>query len=170
MSQIAVCAPRVDLELLKILAKEACPSKICQPSVVFKRRTHCFVFVDENVSILQKRKIVNAIKSNSAQNEPPKNGNFNLANLEETDLHSFTTTNTMRFFNILDMDYSFLEIDPLQWRGLESYENALKAAQHLKFANDIAEHGVALIQYNMLHTRDEKMKQYLLQVVQEHRK
>ena len=62
-------------------------------------------------------------------------------------------------------------IDPLQWRGLESYENALKAVQHLKLTNEIAERRVALIQqYNMLHTRDEEMKQYLLQVVQEHGK
>ena len=48
------------------------------------------------------------------KNEPPKKGNFNLANLEETDLHSFATTKTMRFFNILDLEYFFLEIDPLQ--------------------------------------------------------
>ena len=72
----------------------------------------------------------------------------------------------MRFFDIFNLDYSSLEVDSLQWRGLENYENALKAAQHLKVTNDIAESGVALIQqYNMLHTRDEKMKQYLLQVV-----
>ena len=82
---------------------------------------------DENVSILQKKKIMNAIKTNIAQNEPPKKGNFNLAKLEETDLHSFAITNTVRFFNILYLDCYFLEIDPLQWRGLENYKNALKA-------------------------------------------
>ena len=97
--------------------------------------------------------------------------NTGLKKEARTLIEQTLATNTMRFFNILDLDYSFLEIEPLQLKGLESYENVLKAAQHLKITIDISERGVAFIQqYNMLHTRDEKMKQYLLQVVQEHRK
>ena len=41
----------------------------------------------------------------------------------------------------------------------------------LKVVNDTAERGVKLIQdYNLILTKDEEQKQFLLQVVQEHRR
>ena len=94
-----------------------------------------------------------------------------MVNLEQTELHDFATSNTLRFFSTLDLDYTFLQNDPELWEGLQSYDDALKVVENLRVTNDNAERGVALIQeYNQLHTKDEHMKQYLLQVVQEHRK
>ena len=92
-------------------------------------------------------------------------------NLEQIELHDFATSNTLRFFSTHDLDYTFLQNDPELWEGLQSYDDALKVVENLRVTNDNAEHGVALIQeYNQLHTKDEHMNQYLLQVVQEHRK
>ena len=123
LSQISLCVPRVDLGLLKIFAKEECYQHVLRKFInhlwYLNKELIALSLFDENVSILQKKEIMNATKTNIAQNEPPKKGNFNLANLEETDLHSFAITNTIRFFNILYLDYYFLEIDPLQWRGLK---------------------------------------------------
>ena len=52
----------------------------------------------------------------------------------------------------------------------EDYITAKKTILNLKVANDNAERGVALIEtYNCLLTKDEEQKQYLLQVVQNHR-
>jgi len=54
---------------------------------------------------------------------------------------------------------------------LKSYDDAFKIVTSLRVTNDNAERGVALIQeYNKVHTTDENMKQYLLQVVQDNRK
>ena len=94
-----------------------------------------------------------------------------MVNLEQTELHDFAISNNLRFFSTLDLDYTFLQNDPELWEGLQSYDDALKVVENLRVTNDNAERGVALIQeYNQLHTKDEHMKQYLLQVVQEHRK
>ena len=175
LSRIAVCAPRVDLALLKMLAAEE-----CYHPVLRKLKNHLWYLSEElialslfdpDVSISQKQQIVQAIQANVVQKEPTKKCNLDLVNLEQTELHDFATSNTLRFFSTLDLDYTFLQNDPELWEGLQSYDDALKVVKNLRGTNDNAERGVALIQeYNQLHTKDEHMKQYLLQVVQGHRK
>ena len=46
-----------------------------------------------------------------------------------------------------------------------------KCIRSINCMNDTAERGVALIEeYNRLHTQDEQQKQFLLQVVSDHRR
>ena len=53
----------------------------------------------------------------------------------------------------------------------QSYQSASEFATNLACINDCAERGVALIQsYNATITKDEEQKQYLLQVVEKHRR
>ena len=175
LSRIAVCAPRVDLALFKMLAAEE-----CYHPVLRKLKNHLWYLSEElialsifdpDVSISQKQQIVQAIQANVVQKEPTKKCNLDLVNLEQTELHDFATSNTLRFFSTLDLDYTFLQNDPELWEGLQSYDDALKVVENLRVTNNNAGREVALIQeYNQLQTKDEHMKQYLLQVVQEHRK
>jgi len=65
----------------------------------------------------------------------------------------------------------FLDVDPDLWATNDDYQCGLRILKQLKVVNDHAERGVALIQeYNSILTRKENQKQYLLQVVQEHRR
>jgi len=80
------------------------------------------------------------------QNGPPKKCTIDLDDLKNTELHNFATSNTLRFFNILDIDHGFLGSDPELWEGLTSYDDAFKIVTSLRVTNDNAERGVALIQ------------------------
>ena len=150
LSRIAVCAPCVDLALLKMLTSEE-----CYHPVLRKFKNHLWylseelialLLFDSDVSISRKQQIVQAIQANVVQKEPTKKCNLDLVNLEQTELHDFATSNTLRFFSTLDLDYTFLQNDLELWEGLQSYDDALKVVENLRVTNDNAERGVALIQ------------------------
>ena len=57
------------------------------------------------------------------------------------------------------------------WPDDEEFKGAERVIMVLSVANDAAERGVKLIQdFNDILTRDEEQKQFLLQVVQDHRR
>ena len=57
------------------------------------------------------------------------------------------------------------------WQHCDDYREAIKVVNALTVTNDHAERGIALIQeYNHLLTNCKEQKQYLLQVVSDHRK
>ncbi|KAG7166456.1 hypothetical protein Hamer_G005562 [Homarus americanus] len=67
------------------------------------------------------------------------------------------------------------EMDPMKravdWKADYAFQRANEVVMHLKVVNDLAERGVALMtEYTKLITADEEQKQYLLQVVADHRK
>jgi len=65
---------------------------------------------------------------------------------------------------------SFLKTDPENWNMNADYTVGTEVLKHLQVVNDSAERGVALIEeYNQILTKKENQKQFLLQVVQEHR-
>jgi len=94
---------------------------------------------DPEVTTSQKRKIVECIQINRVQDEPLKRCNFNLESLEAIELHDFTTSNTLQFFNILGLNYDFLDTEPEIWESLKSYCNALDIVKNLRVTNDNAE-------------------------------
>ena len=66
--------------------------------------------------------------------------------------------------------HKFSRCDPNTWDSRDDYKIASSVANGLKVVNDLAERGVALIEeYNSLFTEYEEQKQYLLQIVQDHR-
>src|SRR6218665_1949571 len=86
-------------------------------------------------------------------------------------LHNFVTKNTNNFFTILGISQEFLQADPSEWECDTEYKRSQRLVQSLRVVNDLAERGVALIQeFNSTLTRDEEQKQYLLQVIEDHRK
>jgi len=101
---------------------------------------------------------------------PPKRIKIITNSIKDMSLTNFMTTNTMNFCRCLDITTDFLQADPDMWNSRDDYKRALEIMRSLKVVNDTAERGVALIEeYNSLLTNDEEQKQYLLQVVQDHR-
>jgi len=74
------------------------------------------------------------------------------------------------FFETTGCDDSFLSASVEDWSGILSYEQALSLVTRLPCVNDCAERGIALIEKFNNTTKDENQKQYLLQVVEQHRK
>jgi len=75
------------------------------------------------------------------------------------------------YFCLRDIETRFLEENPSLWELRNDYIEGLHTVQQLQVANDNAERGVALIEeYNKIITKKETQKQYLLQVVQYHRR
>lgn len=86
-------------------------------------------------------------------------------------LEDFVTEKSLTLFNSMQLDTSFLEVHPSEWMGLDSYKKYRDIVKSIKVVNDCAERGVALItQFNDKLTKNEEQKQYLLQVVETHRK
>jgi hypothetical protein len=85
------------------------------------------------------------------------------------ELKDFVSPKSLELFTALGIqNTTFLDHDPASWHTLQSYMDAREAAKSLRVA---AERGVALItDFNSIITKDEEQKQYLLHVVEEHRK
>ncbi|KAK2708514.1 hypothetical protein QYM36_014200 [Artemia franciscana] len=72
---------------------------------------------------------------------------------------------------MMDLPDGFLTVDPDLWEDRHDYKLASETVRLLKVVNDHAERGVALIQeYSGFITQDELQLQFLLQVVNEHRR
>lgn len=66
---------------------------------------------------------------------------------------------------------AFLTKDPSEWPTDEVYIEMREKARQMKVVNDCAERGIALItKFNASLTKNEQQKQYLLRVVDLHRK
>ena len=77
----------------------------------------------------------------------------------------------MLFFDILELPKTFLERPVETWKDDQTFKVACNTVNALTVVNDGAERGVKLIQdFNEILTKDEGQKQFLLQVIQEHRK
>jgi len=71
----------------------------------------------------------------------------------------------------LKISTEFLKSDPEDWDNRPDYQSALSVVRSMKVVNDFAEREVALIQnYDSILRKNENQKQFLLQVVEYHRK
>ena len=175
-SPSSTAAPRNDLAMLCSLS--AYPQKEVAKAATAALERHLwylsellvgFAFFDDEVSVEEKRLMVLALKENEGSDEPSKR----IPPFVEPSakgLHDFVTTSTVRFFQILGLPEEFLQSDPSEWGHQETYKTSQKVAQSVRVVNDLAERGVALIQeFNSSLTRNEEQKQFLLQVVEDHR-
>ena len=74
------------------------------------------------------------------------------------------------FFTTTRLDDAFLETPPAEWDGQPSYHDSVHFVNNLTCINDCAERGIALIQQFNSSTKNEAQRQYLLQVVEHHRR
>ena len=115
--------------------------------------------------------MVKAINEKKGIEKPAKRIKLEIRNCQNMRIEDFVTKNTMNFFCRLGIPARFLNCDPELWPQRDDYKDAMKTVEHLRVVNDNAERGVALIEeYNSIITKNEDQKQYLLQVVQEHRR
>ena len=176
-SPSSAAAPRNDLSLLCALS--AYPNREVAEAATTAFGRHLwylsellvgFGFFDDNVSVEEKRLMVVALRDTEGSDEPPKRIPL-FVSPETKGLHDFVTTSTRCFFKILGLSEEFLKIDPSEWLLQESYLKDQIVATSVKVVNDLAERGVALIQeFNASLTRNEEQKQYLMQVVEDHRR
>ena len=93
------------------------------------------------------------------------------ATLATKTVASFVTPSSKQLLKILDLEAEFLNKDPAHWKEDSSYQAAARAVRELQVLNDFAERIMALMQaYNLALTKDEDQRQFLPQVVEDHRK
>lgn len=62
-----------------------------------------------------------------------------------------------------------MKFDPSQWPTIDSFNNGKYICRNIKVVNDTAERFVQLFtNYNLILTKDESQKQYLMQVVRDY--
>ena len=176
-SPAANCAPRQDLELLCALSEYPNTEIAKAATTAFGRHLWylsetlvALGFFDDAVTIEEKRLMVLSLKEVEGSDEPLKRIQpFQHPTTKK--LHNFVTKSTINFFTILGLSHEFLQVDPSDWEFQPEYQESKRLVLSLKVINDLAERGVALIQeFNSSLTRNEEQKQYLLQVVENHRK
>jgi len=83
-------------------------------------------------------------------------------------LEDFITARSMKLLRMMELPDGFLEVDPDLWVDRDDYKQAAETVNSLKIVNEL---GVALIQDDSgLITCDEMQLQFLLQVVEDHRR
>ena len=99
------------------------------------------------------------LKDKPGSKDAPKRIHHPVNRPQNMDLSNFVTTSTKRFFNILHVNEDFLQKDPLEWAAGEKYQRSLVLVKSVRVINNLAS-----------LTKSEEQKQFLLQVVEAHRK
>ena len=122
-------------------------------------------------SIDVKSSIVSAMKRQGANlDSPSRRISIDEATIMSKQLSHFVSVHSRKLLVALNVSLDFLDLDPSEWEWNECYTRAKACVGNLKVVNDAAERGVALIQtFNAILSNQEEQKQYLLQVVEQHR-
>ncbi|KAK2725446.1 hypothetical protein QYM36_000064 [Artemia franciscana] len=178
---LASGAPYSDLLLLKSLLKyssihlaisKATSNKFSGNLWYLSPELVGLAFFDSRVSSSTKRLMVSAMQSEDDQEqEHTKRITIDLDSAKNKNLEHFVTAKSAKLFQMMDLPDGFLTVDPDLWEDRHDYKLASETVRSLKVVNDHAERGVALIQeYSSFITQDESQLQFLLQVVNEHRR
>lgn len=138
--------------------------------------TAAFAFFYDDVPVYIKHKMANIITptdDNIYENRIKRTivKVEDLNSLKEKDFSFFITSESKLFFSRFSINTDFLKKNPLTWQDDEHFQRGLEILRRIVVVNDTAERGVKLIQeYQNLLTKNEKEKQYILQIVAEHRK
>ena len=81
------------------------------------------------------------------------------------------TRHSFKLFNILGLDFSWLEMEPGKWEEVDDFKTAWEFVKTVKVTNDVAERGVNLASdFVTMLTKDDEMRTMLLQGVERSRK
>ena len=109
------------------------------------------------------------LKEDEEEDDPPKR--VQLKSVLPPALEDFASPKSKCILQHLGVDESFLQEDPATWESNQAFQSGKLKVMNIPVINDVAERGVALIeQFNRHHTTDENQLQYLLGVVEIHRK
>jgi len=176
---VSAAAPRHDLELLKQLVRYKNTNAVIANAALKSMSNHLWylneiliglAFFDAEVSIDMKLSMVAGLEREGSA-MPPKRVRFDERTLLDKQLPDFASTNTNQLFSALNISQEFLKSHPSEWENDQTYVESQATVAQLKVVNDAAERGIALIEaFNSAITTQEEQKQYLLQVVEKHRK
>ena len=174
----AASAPRTDLETLQLLRSyhdnqvgQIVGRKLGKHLWYLSEELVGLSLFDENVGTATKRAIVASITQEDyeADEDPPKR--VQIFNTALPSLDTFASPKTLYLLEHLGINDSFLQEDPEYWENNESFQEGKRRIHNIPVVNDVAERGVALIkQFNSHHTTKDDQLQYLLGVVEQHRK
>lgn len=178
---VAAAAPRNDLCFLRKMedyATHVDKSVGEAASTVFKRHLWylsqhlvSLALFDDGTTSNVKSMMITAMKNVTGPENPCKRTNLQLEDLKTKTLADFCSSSSFFLFDRLGIKPDFLESDPSTWESNEDYMAGNRLVSSLSVVNDRAERGVALMQrYNQALTKDEDQREYLLQVVEKHRK
>uniref|UniRef100_A0A2S2PCY9 Uncharacterized protein n=1 Tax=Schizaphis graminum TaxID=13262 RepID=A0A2S2PCY9_SCHGA len=126
-------------------------------------------FFDSKVSSEMKVNMVKSLVKKGAD-FPLRRITVETTAVQTVQLSDFVSKNSLILFKALDIPQDFLNQNPDTWENHKDFIDGCKRVQHLKVVNDAAERGISLIQtFNGIITNQEEQKQYLLQVVEQHR-
>ena len=176
----AVAAPASDLAYLKELISfpdpqiaQATSKKFANHLWYLSEDLAGLALFDDSVSMDTKRKMVAALKEES-QGDPHTRARVDLTakdTIATKTVADFVTSASSRIFQAFKLNTEFLDKDPAEWVNDQSFSSSQQVLLAIAVVNDFAERGVALIQdYNKVLTKDEQQRQYLLQVVEWHRR
>lgn len=175
----AVSAPQNDLNLLRELESYKKVHTDIAEAAIKSFSGHLWylseflvglAFFDTAVSAEQKSAMVTALDNVTADHPRPRRVAFNPT-LPQKHLSDFVSKHTLQLFIALDIPQHFLTKRPDIWDSDDDYIVGQRKVRSLKVVNDAAERGVALIQaFNGVITNQEEQKQFLLQVVEKHRR
>ncbi|KAK3924611.1 Uridine 5'-monophosphate synthase [Frankliniella fusca] len=154
-----VKAPLTDLLLLKDIMHYSAVSPLTAECALNAFKGHMWylseecvalAFFDDRVPISTKRAMVLnlGVQKKATYKSRMKyvvGQKDNMYDLIDKDLDFFVSKHTLKFFEYLRIDSSFLSADPATWHTLPSNIQALETVKGLQVVNDIAERGVALI-------------------------
>lgn len=176
--QCPVLAPLNDLELLKQFAAYETNQNVAKAAMksftnhlwYLSETLIGFAFFDSRVSDEVRVTMVKAM-DRSSSDDPQRRIKIDEKHISGMQLYDFVTHNTKKLFEALQIPMDFLLLHPSTWEEDEGFLAGKRKLQQLKVVNDAAERGVALIQsFNAVLTNQEDQKQYLLQLVEKHRK
>lgn len=128
-----------------------------------------FSFFDERLNHNDLLRMVAALNRETRGNIFQNNNVIANDNIHISDLVSKETKN---FFYIIGHQntINFINQHPSQWKQDDEYKKLKEIANGLSVVNDPAERAIGLItEFNASVTRDETQKQFLMQVVENHR-
>lgn len=125
---------------------------------------------DDDVPVETKVLMVAALMREGGD-ETYKRISINDAEIVSKQLPDFVSVHTRKLFTALGITDEFINHYPSEWNTIDSYQLGKNRVQKLKVVNDAAERGISLIQsFNSVLTNQEEQKQYLLHVVEKHRR
>lgn len=134
-----------------------------------------FSFFDDNIPMNVKEQMAVAIFQNNCDEEPDtkriivkKN---EVSQFIQKNFSELVSKESQKLFVRFNIDMNFLKNSPSTWENDHNYQKGLNIFKKMKIVNDAAERGVKLIhEFNNILTKNEEEKQFILQVVEEHRK
>jgi len=147
---VSTAAPANDIHLLKQLVTIGSPQalgalkKMCGQLWYISEYIIAFAFFDRNFSSSEKRDRIQEL-GRKGSDEPPQRSTLDQFKIPEMMLNNFVTENTRKFFQILSIPDTFLNVDPDTWITNLDYLQANNLVCELRVVNDTAERGVTLM-------------------------